>query len=445
MILPSIFLETSLRSFGPSHRYACWYHSQTYRYESLLSLHAKMLLWNSVSQEFLFELYAKRPDMERVGELGMKPFSGRLFRQLTGVRATQLSEAMTKYYLGDSDASHLANFRCCWFRACPNCLCQQFHSEVHQIFFIALCPIHECSLQIYGSCSPKDLSKTFGPLRRLKANSIEVVNAEDNCAKADAFEGVAKWLHEDVGGRGLIDRTIVSRRFFLPDSSAPSRRDSFLVARVNTLTELWMNASLPLSHLLRSKGTAQDGKIQVAVVRKRQRRCVSTEESFVRIYRNIREVLEKRYYDRNGLSVDQLLSCWQEGRGDGSHRALDVLLWRTFWEGAVDLQRLVRVREDETNRLSPVLEQGVVQVFGGLQWIERRYGQVFVQWLFEQILTWTFVERGRLTNWCKRRRLPLYTCLRGSMLPAIMVEEQAEVLVVYYKFCPDQRMLVRAG
>jgi hypothetical protein len=31
------------------------------------------------------------------------------------------------------------------------------------------------------------------------------------------------------------------------------------------------------------------------------------------------------------------------------------------------------------------------------------------------------------------------------MLPAIMLEEQAEHLVAYYKLCPDQRMLVRAG
>ena len=91
-------------------------------------------------------------------------------------------------------------------------------------------------------------------------------------------------------------------------------------------------------------------------------------------------------------------------------------------------------------RLADVLEQAFFEVFGGFTWIERQFGGAFVVWLFEQVLNWTYIERGRLTDWCQRKGFHLFTRLRGSLLPAMLIQRENDRFVVLYKMCPDQRM-----
>jgi hypothetical protein len=103
------------------------------------------------------------------------------------------------------------------------------------------------------------------------------------------------------------------------------------------------------------------------------------------------------------FSPHELMANFRDTPGDKSHKALDFLLRRIFWEGAPNLESLKDTRTSEIRRLADILEQAFFEVFGGFTWIERQFGGAFVIWLFEQVLNWTYIERGRLTDWCQRR------------------------------------------
>jgi hypothetical protein len=75
----------------------CWRNSKIRRYESLVSLNSKLLLWNFIRGRSLTEFYETQPDAERVFELGMQPFSRRFFLKLTALKSTQLAQAFVSY------------------------------------------------------------------------------------------------------------------------------------------------------------------------------------------------------------------------------------------------------------------------------------------------------------------------------------------------------------
>jgi hypothetical protein len=219
-----------------------------------------------IHRSILIELYETQPDAERVCELGMQPFSRRFFLQLTGLKLSRLAQAFASYYLGQLLQERLASFRSTTFRACPLCLAEQFHSELHQILFVPFCPIHKTRLQSLGKCPPEKLRRLYipGPVERQKTTAAPTSRSGKEVT--DALQALAQWLHSAVAPARLPNRTILPKRFFEPDSTLALKRDAFSVARANTLLQLWKSTDVPISQLLRCNGTAQHGRIQFAVI-----------------------------------------------------------------------------------------------------------------------------------------------------------------------------------
>ena len=227
----------------------CWRNSKIRRYESLVSLNSKVLLWNFVSEEPLIQLYATRPDAQRVCELGMRPFSGQLFLKLTALKSSRFAQAFASYYLGQLNEERLANFRSSKFRACPLCLTEQFHSEVHQMLFVPFCPIHKIRLQSFGMCVPEQLRRLYLPRPAERQKRTAAPKSRSGSEVDNALQAFAKWLHNAVALARLPSRTVLPRRFFEPDSSLALKRDAFSRARGGTLLQLWRSPSLPISQL----------------------------------------------------------------------------------------------------------------------------------------------------------------------------------------------------
>lgn len=440
MSTASILIEEIRESRVTRSAKACWRNSKVHQYESLVSLNAKLLLWNCISERTLIELYTLRPDALRISELGRRPFSLRCFMELTALKRSSLAEAFASFYIGQLSEERLASFRSNKFRACPACMVEQYHSELYQMFFVPFCPIHQMRIEEAGRCLPGEVLRRYsaaGNITKCFAPSSSRIRSKDT----NTWQTSAKWLHETVARPGLANYTIVPKRFFEPDSSVPLIRDADLKAKASALLQLWRTPKPSIPQLSRCKKTAQDGKTQFAVVDTREKSSDSIELSFFRIYRRVSDSLRNRHADRHGISPEELISRPHIFFWDTSHRALDFVLWRAFWEGAHSVQDLKRPQDLQPRQLSGVLEQGFLETFGSFAWIERRFGRPLLEWLFEQVLKWTFIERGRLIEWCRYRGLHIFSRLRGSMLPVLFIDEQQEELVVYYKLCPGARML----
>ena len=58
----------------------------------------------------------------------------------------------------------------------------------------------------------------------------------------------------------------------------------------------------------------------------------------------------------------------------------------------------------------------------------------FAIWLFEQVLDWTYIERGCLTAW-RQRRFPSLHRAHGISTAVMVVQRESERLTVLYKMC----------
>ncbi len=61
------------------------------------------------------------------------------------------------------------------------------------------------------------------------------------------------------------------------------------------------------------------------------------------------------------FSPHELMANFRDTPGDKSHKALDFLLRRMFWEGAPNLESLKDTRTSEIRRLADILEQAFLR------------------------------------------------------------------------------------
>ncbi len=352
----------------------CWRPYWQSRFESLWSLLRKFAYLNAITQRETRELFrlnkvpqhslqwmwGLRDDLRC--SIGLDPLR---LSTIFGIGYRDLKEATVLQYVHEREVSALTSE---FLRFCPTCISQGFHSPLHQLLFLTKCPAHgdilenrcsDCLLLISYKLLPisrKDLSNCthmlYGLSEHLTYRSVEEIRKEA-AAREKALLTEAKLLMQRVELHAP-EQPITQ---YVP----PGARRRYFTRYIRRLPAYWADVFMTNSH----KGSFNILKFTGKHIQIQSRKCARTSKTssghesiaslpvitrnalkleLFKIYKAIRRHLTRNYLLHHRRCITNVSREYLEDRIIWQATICPVvnalLLWRMFWEGVDDPQRL---------------------------------------------------------------------------------------------------------